>query len=128
MSADPGPQRTIGQLVADASHDIQGIVHSEVALAKAEISSGAKHYGKGAGLFGAAAFVGLLALIFLFHTAAKVIDIWLPEWAAYGIVTLLMLLVAAVLGLLGWKSIKGINPMPTKAIAEAKQTMAALKS
>ena len=32
-------QRTIGQLVADATHDVQGLVKSEIALAKAKHSS-----------------------------------------------------------------------------------------
>ena len=72
-------ERTIGQLVADATHDLQGIVRGEIALAKAEVAQGAKVIGKGVGLFAGAAFVGLLGLIFLFHTLAQVIAIWLPD-------------------------------------------------
>ena len=55
-----GPERTLGQLVADATADISTIVRSEIALAKAEITGEAKIAGKGAGLLGGAAFVGLL--------------------------------------------------------------------
>ena len=32
-----GTERTIGQLVADATHDLEGIVRGEIALAKAEV-------------------------------------------------------------------------------------------
>lgn len=128
MTTQTGPERTVGQLVADATHDVQGIVRSEIALAKAEVSSGAKVMGKGAGLLGGAAFVGLLGLVFLFHTLARVLDIWLPISASYAIVTLLLFVVAAVLGLLGKKALDKAKPAPSRAIAEAKQTVATLKS
>lgn len=128
MTTQTGPERTVGQLVADATHDVQGIVRSEIALAKAEMSSGAKVMGKGAGLLGAAAFLALLGVIFLFHTLARVLDIWLPISASYAIVTLVLFLVAGLLGLLGKKALERAKPAPTRAIAEAKQTVAALKS
>ena len=55
-----GTERTIGQLVADATHDVSTIVRSEIALAKAEVAADAKKAGAGAGMFAAAAFVALL--------------------------------------------------------------------
>jgi len=128
MTTEPRPDRTIGQLVADATHDVQGIVRSEIALAKAEVSSGAKVMGKGVGLLGGAAFMGLLGLIFLFHTLARVIAVWLPVWAGYGIITLVLLIVAGVLGLLGKNALAKAKPVPKRAIAEAEQTIATLKS
>jgi VIT1/CCC1 family predicted Fe2+/Mn2+ transporter len=128
MTTQTGPERTVGQLVADATHDVQGIVRSEIALAKAEVSSGAKVMGKGAGLLGAAGFMALLGVIFLLHTLAQVLDIWLPISASYGIVTLVLFIVAAVLGLLGKKALDKAKPAPSRAIAEAKQTVATLKS
>lgn len=120
-------ERTIGQLVADATHDLQGIVRGEIALAKAEVAEGAKDIGKGAGLFAGAAFVGLLGLIFLFHTLAQVIAIWLPVWAGYLIVTVLMFVVAGVLGLLGKSAFAKAKPAPERAIEQGKETIAALK-
>ena len=120
-------QRTIGQLVADATHDVQGLVKSEIALAKAEVQQGAKVLGKGAGLLAGAGFVALLGLIFLFHTLAQVIAIWLPAWAGYAITTGLLFLVAAVLGLIGKNAISKARPKPERAIAEAEKTIAALK-
>lgn len=128
MTTETGPERTIGQLVADATHDVQGIVRSEIALAKAEVSSGAKVMGKGAGLLAGAGFLALLGLIFLFHTLARVIDIWLPVWAGYGIITLIMFIVAGILGLLGKNALAKAKPSPKRAIAEAQQTIATLKS
>ncbi|MBC7308489.1 MAG: phage holin family protein [Actinomycetales bacterium] len=121
-------ERTISQLVADASHDIQGIIRSEVALAKAEVSQSAKAVGKGAGMFIGAAVLGVFALIYLFHTVAHVIAIWLPVWAGYLIVTVLLLLVAAILGLLGRKALDSGGPSkPERALEQAQLTVAAVK-
>lgn len=129
MAANPtGGERTLGQLVADATHDISTIVRSEIALAKAEITAEAKTAGKGAGMFAAAAFLGLLGLIFLFHTVAQVIAIWLPVWAGYLITTGLLFAVAAVLALVGKSSMSKVKPKPERAIKNAQETIEALKS
>ena len=42
-----GKERTIGQLVADATHDLEGIVRGEIALAKAEVTSGRQGHRQG---------------------------------------------------------------------------------
>ena len=105
-------ERTIGQLVADATHDLQAIVRGEIDLAKAEITSGAKVMGKGAGLLAGAGFLAVIGLIFLFHTLARLIGVWLPVWVGYAIVTLLLFVVAAVLGLLGRNALQRAKPAP----------------
>ncbi len=125
---DATPERTLGQLVADATHDMSTIVRSEIALAKAEITTEAKTAGKSAAMFGAAAFVGLLGVIFLFHTLVAVLDIWLPEWAGYLITTGLLFAVAAALALVGKKNIANLNGKPERTIKNAQETVQALKS
>lgn len=126
--AAPETERTLGQLVADATRDMQTIVRGEIALAKAEVTSGAKVIGLGAGLLGAAGFLVLLGLIFLFHTLANVLDIWLPLWAGYAITTGVIFLVAGILALAGRRALMKANPKPERAIAQAQETIAALKS
>lgn len=129
MDFEPqAPERTIGQLVADATHDLEGIVQSNIALAKAEITKGVGTLGKGAGFFGAAAFVALLGLIFLFHTIAQVLALWLPVWAGYAITMVLLFVVAGLLALLGKKTVSKAKPMPDRAIAQAQQTIESIKS
>jgi hypothetical protein len=128
QGTDTGTERTIGQLVADATHDVSTIVRSEIALAKAEIASDAKRAGAGAGMFAAAAFVAVLGLIFLFHTIVAVIDIWLPEWAGYLITTGLLFLMAAILALVGRSSMKKLKGKPERTIKNAQDTVAAIKS
>jgi uncharacterized membrane protein YqjE len=131
MSTSTGPQgeeRTIGQLVADATHDISTIVRSEIDLAKAELTTQAKTAAKGAGMLGAAAFVGLLGMIFLFHTVARVIAIWLPVWAGYLITTALLFVVAGILGLVGRASMSRVKPKPERTIRNAQETISTLTS
>jgi hypothetical protein len=125
--APESSERTIGQLVADATHDLQGIVRGEIDLAKAEITEGAKVMGKGAGLLAGAGFVAVFGLLFLFHSLARLIAVWLPVWAGYAIVTLVLFIVAAVLGLVGRKALQEAQPAPERAIEQGKATVAVLK-
>ena len=122
-----GTERTIGQLVADATHDIEGIVRGEIALAKAEVTDGAKVLGKGAGLLAGAAFLVLMGVVFLLHSAAWGISTWLPVWAGYLIVAVVVLIVATVLGLMGKKALETARPAPERAIDQAQRTIAVIK-
>jgi hypothetical protein len=122
-----GKERTIGQLVADATHDIEGIVRGEIALAKAEVTDGAKVLGKGAGLLAGAAFLALMGFVFLLHSAAWGISTWLPVWAGYLIVAVVVLIIAAILGLMGKKALETARPAPERAIDQAQRTIAVIK-
>lgn len=127
MSTDPRQERTLGQLVASATQDISTLVRGEIALAKAEVSAQLKKAGKGSGLLAAAAVIGFYSVYFVFTTLVEVIDIWLPRWAAYLIITVFMLLVAGILAMLGIRKMKTVDPTPKKAITQAQHTMTALK-
>lgn len=120
------PERTIGQLVADASHDLSALLRSEVALAKTEIKDEVKQGAVGAGLFAGAAFFGLMGTIFLLVMIALLIALVLPEWAGFGIVALVLLLIAGVFALIGLRNIKKVGP-PERTIATSKQTIEAVK-
>ena len=56
---------TLGKLVMDAQRDISTLISKEIELAKSELKVSVRHGGLGLGLFGAAAFLGLLAIIML---------------------------------------------------------------
>ena len=123
-----GTERTIGQLVADATHDLEGIVRGEIALAKAEVTDGAKVLGKGAGLLAGAGFLAVIGFVFLLHSAAWGISTWLPVWAGYLIVAVVVLIVGAILGLMGKKALDNAKPAPERAIEQAQQTIAVIKN
>ena len=127
MSTDPRQERTLGQLVASATNDIATLVRGEIALAKAEVSVQLKKAGRGGALLAAAAVIVFYAVYFIFTTLVEVLDIWLPRWAAYLIITVFMLLVAGILGWLGARKMQTVDPTPKKAIASAQDTITALQ-
>lgn len=91
--------RSIGELVSDATDNLSRIVRLELRLAKLEAKADATRIGKSVGEFGAAAFVLHLVLILFSVTAG----LFLAEvagwafWLSFLTVTGFYLLIAAVL-------------------------------
>ena len=119
---------TIGRLVSDASRDISSLLQKEIQLAKSELKVSVKNGGAGLGLFAGAAFFALMGLImfsiglaYLFHWNGSGLDL---HWAFLA-VFVLYLLIAALLGYVGYRKVRKVRG-PEKAIAEAQKTKAAL--
>ncbi len=110
---------SIGSLVRDATEQISTLLRAEVELAKTEVTGEVKKGVRGSIFFIAALTVALFSAFFLFFTLAEVIDIWLPRWAAFGIVFLAMLLVAAMFAFLGYRKVRKIHK-PEKSIDAMK--------
>lgn len=122
-------ERTLGQLVADATQDISSIMRNEVALAKAEIGADAKKAGLGAGMFAGAGLFGFLALILLLIAAASgLVAAGLAQWLAFLVVAGILLVLAAVLALVGKSSVGKVKGKPERTIKNAQDTIAAVKS
>lgn len=122
------PERSLGQLVADASSDVSSIVRSEIELAKVEITRDVTHAGKGAGMFVGAGVLGLYAFgLILLGAAWGIAAAGLPVWAGLLIVAAVLLVIAAVLALVGKKQISKVKGKPEKAIDNAQRTVAAVK-
>ncbi|MGQ7295206.1 phage holin family protein [Quadrisphaera sp. KR29] len=119
-------ERTIGQLVADASRDLSALVRAEIALAKSEITAEVKQGAIGAGLFVGAAVFGAAGGLFVLLAIAWLLSEWLPYWAGFGIVAVVLLLVAGVLAVIGRGRIKKVGA-PERTIATSKQSVEALK-
>ncbi len=120
-------ERTLGQLVAQASDDLSGIVRAEIALAKAELRGDVKNAALGGGLFGAAGYLGLLASILLVIAAAYgLVAAGLAPWLAFLIVAVVLLLIAGVLALVGKSRLGKLGP-PERTIRNAQATIAAVK-
>jgi len=121
-------ERTLGQLVADATHDLSSIVRSEIALAKAEIGADAKKAGVGAGLFAVAGLFAFLALILLPIAAAYgLVAAGLAPWLAFLIVAGVFLVIAALLGVVGMSRFRRIKGKPERAIKSTQETIAAIR-
>ena len=120
-------ERTLGQLVAQASDDLSGIVRAEIALAKAELRDDVKNAALGGGLFGAAGYLGLLASITLVITIGyALVAAGLRPWLAFLIVSVVLLLLAGILALIGRSRVRRVGP-PERTIRSAKETIAAVK-
>ncbi len=65
---------SIGRLVHDASRDISTLVQKEIQLAKSELKVSVQAGGIGIGLFAAAAFIAVLAIIMLSFAIAYLIN------------------------------------------------------
>ena len=120
-------ERTLGQLVAEASEDLSELVRYEVALAKAEIMDDVKRGAAAGGLFGAAGYLAVLASITLVIAAGYgLVKAGLAAWLAFLIVSVALLLLAALLVLVAVILIKRIKP-PERAIRSTKLTLAAVR-
>jgi fatty acid desaturase len=130
VASTPPPQteRTIGQLVADASRDLSTIVRSEVALAKAELKKDVAAGAAGAAMFLVAGVLAFLALILLLIAAAfGLVAAGLDAWLAFLIVAVALLLVCGVLALVGRSRLSRVGP-PERTVRTSRQTVEALKA
>jgi amino acid transporter len=124
----PSPEDpTIGKLVADATRDISSLLHNEIALAKSELKVSVKNGGTGVGLFAAAGFLGVLAIImisvafayFLSMTGLHLAWCFLIVFGAY-------LVLAGLLAFVGYRKVRKVRA-PERAIKQAKETQSILK-
>jgi uncharacterized membrane protein YqjE len=115
-------ERPIGDLVKQLAGQTSTLVRQEIDLAKAEMSEKASVAGKGAGLIGGAAVVGLLAAgaltAFLILLLSEAMDAWLAAL----IVTVVMAAIAAALGLAGRNRIRAATPaVPEQTVETVKE-------
>ena len=100
-----GEEPTIGKLVVDASRDVSALIKHEIELAKSELKVSVRAGGISIGLFAAAGFLVLLAIIMLSvafaYFIAMIFDLDLA-WC-FLIVFVVYVLLAGLLGFIGVK-------------------------
>jgi uncharacterized membrane protein YqjE len=124
-------EKTLGDVVAEVSQKASLLVREEIELAKAEVSEKVGKLAKGAAVGAAAGVFAIFGITMLFHTLAWFLaDAFdFAVWIGFGIVTLLLFVLAALAGLIAMRLIKrGAPPTPEMAIAEAKRTRAELEA
>lgn len=115
-------EQSVGSLVRDATTQLSTLVRAEVELAKTEITGEVKKGLKGSVFFVLALTVLGFSLFFLFFTLAEgLAQLGLWRWAAFGIVFLLMLLVAGLFALLGYMRVRKVRA-PERTIKSLKDT------
>jgi peptidoglycan/LPS O-acetylase OafA/YrhL len=121
-------KRSVFALLGDVPTLVTDLVHREIELLKVELITKLKALGAGAGvLLGAVIVLGFMVGVLL-TAAVLALSLVLPGWAAALIVAGALLIVAAVLGLIGWRILKGgIPPVPTESIDSLRRDLRAIK-
>jgi amino acid transporter len=127
VPAAPQEEPTIGKIVGDVSKDVSALIRSEIELAKSEVKVSVKAGGVGLGLFAAAVFLVLLAVIMLSVALAYFIHFTGLDLAwCFLIVFGGYVLVALLLAFVGYRSVKKVRK-PEHSIEQLKETRAVLK-
>ena len=119
----------VGAAVKQVAERTSSIVRLELELAALELKRKVFALGLGIGFAVAAAGMLVFMAAFVYAAIAAALALVMPTWAALLVVAGILLLQAALFGLLALNRIKkGTPPLPEQAIQEAKLTTEALKS
>jgi uncharacterized membrane protein YqjE len=115
-------ERPVGELLRELSNQTTTLVRQELELAKAEMAEKGKQAGLGAGMFGGAGLVGLLALGALTACLIAALATGMDLWLAALIVAAVYAAIAGALALAGRrKAQEAIPPAPEQAIESTKE-------
>jgi hypothetical protein len=125
----PGRKRSLIQLFSDVPVIVRELVAGEIELLKQEMIRKLKALGAGAALI-------VVALIFVFGmlgvllTAAVLglAETGIPAWLSALIVAAVLLIIAAIIGLIGYRVLRnGIPPLPNETIAGLKKDLRVIR-
>lgn len=124
QSADP----TLGALVQQLTTQVPDLIRSEIRLAQAEMTQKGKAAGVGIGMFSVAGLLAFFGLATLITTAilglANVVDAWLAAL----VVALVLLVAAAIAGLVGKNKVSSAGPpKPELALDGLKEDIRTVK-
>ncbi len=130
-ASTPGPKprkRSLVELLTSLPEQVQELVRREIELVKTELVEKLKALGAGAGLLLAAVVVLLFFVGVLLTLAIIGLSAVMPAWAAALVVAGALLIIAVVLGIVGYRILmRGIPPIPTEAIASIQKDIFAIK-
>ena len=113
--------RTVGALVREVTTQLSTLVRAEVELARSEVTAEVRKGVTGSVYFIIAATIGLFSLFFLFFTLAELLAVWLNRPASFAIVFGVMVLGAALFGLLGYRKVRKIRK-PERTIESLRES------
>jgi MFS family permease len=114
--------RPLGELVKQLADQTSTLVRQEIELAKAETTLKAKTAGKGAGLIGAGAVIGLLAAGALTAFLIMLLDGALANWLSALIVAVVFAAIAGALAMAGKSRIqRATPPVPEQTVETVKE-------
>ena len=123
--ATPTEQPSTTELLKGLADDATTLVRQEILLARQELQEGLQASAKASALLAAAGVLALYAFFFLLYTIGEAIGG--PRWLGFAIMTVVLFIVVAVLGLVGRKRLAASKVAPEKAKAELQTTANELK-
>jgi uncharacterized membrane protein YqjE len=115
------PEKSLGDLVGELTHQFGELVTDHLRLAKIEIVDELKDAGRGAGIVGGGAIAGWIAALILSMAAAWGLAEAMDTWLAFLVVGLVWAIAAAVLFTTGKKALQQVDPIPKETIHELEK-------
>ncbi|WP_278265337.1 phage holin family protein [Nocardia sp. AG03] len=120
--------RSVSELVGDASQQITRLVRDEIQLARIEMQDRTKGLALGAGIAGAGGLLAFYGGIALTAAAVFALALAVPDWAAALIVGAALLIVGGGLALFGKKkATDAAPPVPRDAVHGVKTDLDTIK-
>lgn len=120
--------RSLFQLIGDIPTLVTDLVKGEIDQLKAEMIVKLKALGIGGGLLAGAALILLFMFGVLLTAAVLGLATVMPGWLAALLVALLLLIIAVIVGLIGYRKLKGgIPPVPQQTIRSLKRDIDTVK-
>jgi hypothetical protein len=117
------PDQSLGELFSQLSGDLSGLMRDEVQLAKVEMTDSAKQAARAAGVLGAAAFAGYLAILLLSFALAWGLAEVMPIGFAFLVVGLIWVAAGAVLYVTGRQRLKAAELKPEQTIETMQENV-----
>jgi nitrate/nitrite transporter NarK len=112
----------MGELFKQLSEEMSALVRQELRLAQAEMTEKGKRAGIGAGIFGGAGLIGVMALGTLTACVVAALSEAMDVWLAALIVTVVYAAIAGVLALQGRERIQQATPpVPEQTVETVKE-------
>ncbi|WP_033317888.1 phage holin family protein [Streptomyces yerevanensis] len=128
MQRRPEEHHSVGDLIGQATEQLSELVRQEVRLAKEELAQKGKRAGRGGGLLGAAGAVGYVGVMALAGTGVAALSLVLSVWASALIVTAVLFVIAAVLGVTGRAQLRRATPpMPAETLESVRADVDTIK-
>lgn len=120
--------QSTAELVRQMSEQVSRLIRDELRLAKIELAEKGRRAGIGAGLFGAAGMLAVLAAGSFVAAAILLLALVMPAWLAAVVVGAVLLAVAGLLGLIGKRRVaEAAPPTPDMAIESVRTDIDMMK-
>jgi len=118
---DSGDSASFAELIQNIVSDLQGLVRSEIQLAKTELKEDATQTGRASALLVGGMVLAFYAVGFLLLTAVYALATAMSDWLAALIVGVVVAVVAGILAMLGYQRIKQVNLMPEQTVETVRE-------